>query len=56
MESECFVVVAVVIFLPTVVTISLICLKVWLTFFLTLLFSEEEGTKKKKEGRKRREG
>ena len=57
MESECFVVVAVVVFLPTVVAISLICLNVWLTFFVTLLFSEEEGTRNgKEEERKRREG
>ena len=57
MESECFVVVAVVVFLSTVVAISLICLNVWLTFFVTLSFSEEEGTRNgKEEERKRREG
>ena len=57
MESECFVVDAVVVFLSIVVSISLICLKVWLTFFLTLSFSEEEGTRNgKEEERKRREG
>ena len=56
-ESECFVVVAVVVFLSTVVAISLICLNVWLTFIVTLLFSEEEGTRNgKEEERKRREG
>ena len=50
MESECFVVIA-------VVAISLICIKVWLTFLVTLLFSEEEGTRNgKEEERKRREG
>ena len=44
-------------FLSTVVAISLICLNVWLTFFVTLLFSEEEGTRNgKEEERKRREG
>ena len=49
--------VAVVVFLPTVVAVSLICLNVWLTFFFTLLFSEEEGTRNgKEEERKRREG
>ena len=57
MESECFVVVAVVVFLSTVVAISLICLNVWLTFFVILSFSEEEGTRNgKEEERKRREG
>ena len=56
MESECFVVVAVVVFLSAVVAISLIC-GVGLTFFLTVLFSEEEGTRNgKEEERKRREG
>ena len=56
-ESECFVVVAVVVFLSIVVSISLICLNVWLTFFVTLSFSEEEGTRNgKEEERKRREG
>ena len=57
MESECFVVVAVAVFLSTVVAISLICLNVWLTFFVILSFSEEEGTRNgKEEERKRREG
>ena len=57
MESECFVVVAVVVFLSIVVSISLICLNVWLTFFLTVSFSEEEGTRNGREKeRKRREG
>ena len=58
MESECSVVVTVVVvFLSTVVPISFICLNVWLTFFVTLSFSEEEGTRNgKEEERKRREG
>ena len=58
MESECSVVVTVVVvFLSTVVAISFICLNVWLTFFVTLSFSEEEGTRNgKEEERKRREG
>ena len=44
-------------FLSTVVAISFICLNVWLTFFVTLSFSEEEGTRNgKEEERKRREG
>ena len=45
-------------FLSIVVAISLICLNVWLTFFVnTLSFSEEEGTRNgKEEERKRREG
>ena len=44
-------------FLSIVFSISLICLKVWLTFFLTLLFLEEERTRNgKEEERKRRQG
>ena len=44
-------------FLSTVVAISLICLNVWLTFLVTLLFSEEAGTRNgKEEERKGREG
>ena len=44
-------------FLSTVVAISFICLDAWLTFFVTLSFSEEEGTRNgKEEERKRREG
>ena len=51
MESECFVVVAVVVFLSAVVAISLIC-GVWLTFSLPFCFQkkkEQEMERKRKE-------